>query len=187
MLTASSHTGFGYSLEISFEDGSLPLTTERKCDKHDISRRCQFHYRGCSWYWQTTPSGKKRDVVWCLANFTQTMTVWKEKKTAFMHWVKRITSFWREKSNISLYYLYAQIAFVMVFDLNHAIYHAHMSGHWHQTWWATSWCNIFEFKWYLRATPEVFSKIPHNSQTYEFRRLEIYNTVQKFEVSRIYF
>lgn len=111
----------------------------------------------------------------------------KKKKPAFMHWVKRITSFWREKSNISLYYLYAQMAFVMVFDLNHAIYHAHMSGHWHQTWWATSWCDIFEFKWYLRATPEVFSKIPHNSQTYEFRRLEIYNTVQKFEVSRIYF
>lgn len=81
MLTANSHTGFGYSLEISFEDGSLPLTTERKCDKHDVSRRCQFHYRGCSWYWQTTPSGKKRDVVWCLANFTQTMTVWKEKNS----------------------------------------------------------------------------------------------------------
>ncbi len=131
-------------------------------------------------------------------------TIWEEERWGLMfsllysdndstttkqrHRVKRITSFWRVKSNIIIaYYLYAQIAFVMVFDLNHAIYHAHMSGHWHQTWCTTSWCDIFEFKWYLRATPEVFStnlSIHYNKHTYEFRRLDIYNIVHEFEVSR---
>ncbi len=57
-------------------------------------------------------------------------TIWEEERWGLMfsllysdndstttkqrHRVKRITSFWIEKSNISLHYLYAQIAFVIV-------------------------------------------------------------------------